>query len=164
MLANCIRVLSAPLPLCTRSAVRECENKRREKQPALGCPCGCVTRLWMLAGVGEGERERGFGDCVVRVGGSFGRVRVREDCCWGGALERSALFRGLRFFCFWFSWLEIVEVRYGKVVVATTRRLDTDCEKPERERQSETYTDNQRARRDRAICGGVWDAGCCFPR
>jgi len=38
--------------------VRECENKTREKQPALGCPCGCVTRLWMLAGVGERERER----------------------------------------------------------------------------------------------------------
>jgi hypothetical protein len=73
--------------------VRECENKRREKELALGCPCGCVTRLWMLAGVGERERdterererERGFRDCVVRVGGSFGRVRVREDCCWGGA-------------------------------------------------------------------------------
>ncbi len=146
--------------------MRECENKTREKQPALGCPCGCVTRLWMLAGVGERERERerGFGNRVVRVGGSFGRVRVREDCCWGGALERSAVFCGLRFFWFWFSWFEIVEVRYRKVVVATTRRLDTDCEKPERERQRETYTDNQHARRDRAICGGVWDAGYCFPR
>ncbi len=42
----------------TRSDVRECENKRREKEPALGCPCGCVTRLWMLAGVGERERRR----------------------------------------------------------------------------------------------------------
>jgi len=38
--------------------VRESENKTRGKEPALGCPCGCVTRLWMLAGVGERERER----------------------------------------------------------------------------------------------------------
>ncbi len=27
----------------------------------------------------------------------FGRVRVREDCCWGGALKRSAVFCELNF-------------------------------------------------------------------
>jgi hypothetical protein len=81
-------------------------------------------------------------------------------------LERSAVFCGLRFFWFWFSWLDIVEVRYGKVVVATTRRLDTNCEQPERERHRERHIHRQsaRVRRDRSICGGVWDAGYCFPR
>ncbi len=100
MLANCIRALSTPLTLCTRSAMceereRDTEREREKKKSSrFRKPC----------------RESGW-EC-------FGRVRVREDCCWGGALERSAVFCQLRFFWFWFwfSWLEIVEIRYGKVV------------------------------------------------
>jgi hypothetical protein len=71
--------------------VRECENKRREKELALGCPCGCVTRLWMLAGVGERERDGGRERERERESAGFQRL-CRES---GWEFWESAGSRGL---------------------------------------------------------------------
>jgi hypothetical protein len=84
-------------------------------------------------------------------------VRVREDCCWGGALEGSAVICQLRFFWFWFwfSWLEIVEVRYGKVVWILT--MNSRKERG-RERHTQTISTREKIEQYAVVYGTLGTA------